>query len=167
MRYIRKIALIGILTALAIVLSVLEQYVPIQMIIPLPGIKLGISNVITLFALYKFDFKFAAIILFLRCSLVAMLFGTPVSWMMAISGGALALCGMWSLLKARRWVSLFGVSIAGAALHNVGQILCAVILMKSAHIVAYLPLLLCSSILTGSLVAVLTLGINRIYIKRH
>lgn len=167
MRLTKKVALSGVLTALAIVLSILEQYLPIQLIIPLPGIKLGIANVVTLFALMKLDFKYAAVILILRCCVVSLLFGTPVSWIMSICGGVCALCGMWLLYKLRGWFSLFGISVAGAALHNIGQIVCAMYLMQSLYVAAYLPLLLCSSFLTGFLVAVLTLGVTRIKIIKE
>lgn len=158
MSKVRKMSLIGILTALAVVLSVLEQYVPIQALLPLPGIKLGIANVVTLTALKQIDFKSALSILVVRCCIVALLFGTPVSLAMSLSGGVAALLVMYFLLKKSSLFSLFGVSITGAAFHNIGQVICASIVLQSHYVLAYLPILLISAFLTGTLIALLVGG---------
>lgn len=158
----RKLSYIGILTALAIVLAVLEHYIPLQAILPLPGLKLGIANVVTLTVLIKLDTKSALAILLIRCLLVALLFGTPVSLAMSFSGGILAFFGMVALLKAPKYFSLFGVSIIGAALHNTGQTLCAAVILQSGYVFVYLPALLLGSLLTGILIAVLCKGTLKI-----
>lgn len=161
----KKVAYVGILAALAIVLSVLEQYLPVQLLIPLPGIKLGVANIITLFALIRLDFKTALAILLVRCGVVALLFGTPVSLAMSLCGGVLSIGTMWLLLRAENLFSLCGASMAGAATHNMGQILCAVCVMQSGHVISYLPILLISAVITGILIAVPVYGVLRIIKK--
>ena len=163
----RKLSLIGVLAALAVVLSVLEQFVPVQALLPLPGVKLGIANVVTLTALKYLDFKSALSVLFIRCSIVALLFGNPVSFAMSICGGVFALLSMTFLAKKERHFSLFAVSIAGAAFHNIGQVLCACLILKSKYIIGYLPMLLMSSFLTGALIAVLAKGFLYYLYKNH
>ncbi len=162
MKTSKKIALIGVMTSLAVVLAVLEHFVPIQAVIPLPGIKLGIANVVLLTLLIKADFKVAFSVFVLRCAIVALLFGNPVSLAMSLSGGILAIGIMWLLLHYKNCFSLLGVSVAGATMHNIGQILCACIIMRSVHLIAYLPILLVAGILTGLLNAVLTQGVLQI-----
>ncbi len=167
MSKVRKVSLIGILSTLAVVLAVLEQYVPVQALLPLPGIKLGIANVVTLTALKYLDIKSALSILVVRCSIVALLFGTPVSFAMSMSGGIPALLVMALLLKKERYFSLYAVSIAGAAFHNIGQVLCACVIVRSRYVLGYLPLLLFSAILTGALIAVLANGCLYYLTKKH
>ena len=158
MNVARKISQIGILTSLAVVLAILEQYIPIHFILPLPGIKLGIANVVTLTVLKRIDLKCALLVLLLRCSVVALLFGTPVSFAMSLSGGLLSLIVMYFLLKNNKLFSIFGVSVAGAAGHNIGQVICAIFILRSVYVVAYLPILLLSSFLTGTLIGILAAG---------
>ncbi len=161
MKISKRISLIGLLSALAIVLSTLEQYVPLQAVVPLPGIKLGIANVITLFILSHFSYKEAMAVLLIRCAVVSMLFGNVTGLAMSLTGGILSLLVMTLLLRFNRLFTIFGVSIAGAACHNIGQILCAVVLLKNVYIAAYLPLLLLSSFVTGSLIAALFKIVNQ------
>lgn len=161
----KKVAFVGILAALAIVLSVLEQYVPVRLLIPLPGIKLGVANIVTLFALIRLDFKTTLAILLVRCGVVALLFGTPISFAMSLCGGMLAIGTMWLLLRTENLFSLYGVSVAGAAAHNIGQILCAVCVMQSGYVISYLPVLLISAVITGILIAVPVYGVLRVIKK--
>lgn len=151
----RKTAYIGLLTALAIVLALLEQFVPIGAVIPLPGIKLGIANVVTLLVLYLWNQKCAWTVALLRCTIVALLFGTPISFAMSVSGAVLSLIIMSFLIKYPKYFSWYGISIAGAAMHNIGQVICACFWMKNTALFAYLPFLLLASVLTGALIAVI------------
>lgn len=152
----RRITLYSIFTALGLTLSFLERLVPIELFIPLPGIKLGIANIVTLLALVLFGFKGALLILSARCVLAAALFGSLTSLWFSICGGFLALVVMSLCLKSR-WLSYVGVSIAGAAAHNTGQILAAAITMKSFYIFAYLPALLIASVVTGGIIGFVSL----------
>lgn len=165
MRISKKVSLVGVWAALAVVLAILEQYVPIHAVLPLPGIKLGIANVVSLVVLNKLDFKSALAILFIRCAIVSLLFGTPVSFLMSLSGGLFSLCVMCLLLKGKKFFSVYGVSVAGAACHNIGQVICAAFVLKSVYVVAYLPILLLSSFLTGTLIGVLAAGCLKVFDK--
>ena len=159
----KRITLYSIFIALGLALSVLESLVPVQLLVPLPGIKLGIANIITLLALSLFGFNSALIILVLRCILASALFGSLTSFLFSICGGVLAITIMTVLFKKCKMVSFIGISIAGAAAHNTGQIFAAAIAMKSFYIFAYLPILLIASIITGGIIGlVLTIIFDRI-----
>ena len=149
MKITKRVAMLGLLSALSIV------FVPITALIPLPGLKIGIANVITLFALCTLGGKDAFCVLLIRCLVSALLFGNPTGFAMSMSGGCLALLGMWTMLNFPRIFSRCGVSIAGAALHNTGQIICAAVWMKNLYVFCYLPLLLLASLLTGACIGAL------------
>lgn len=151
-----KITKCGVFTALAIIVSSLERLVPLQAVIPLPGIKLGLSNCVILFVLMKFGYFSALSILIIKCVIVSVLFSGITSLVFSLSGGILALTAMYLLLRFRSLFSICGVSVFGAAMHNVGQILAAALVLKSRYIFAYLPVLLLISVVTGLLTGVLS-----------
>lgn len=142
----------GILISMALALSVIEKWFPVSMLVPLPGIKLGLANVVTMFALFYYGFRSALTVTVLRCLLAAMFYGGVMSLALSLSGAALALFVM-ALLKLRhgRWFSLTGVSIGGAAAHNVGQVAMAALLMGNQAVFAYLSILLVTAVVTGIL----------------
>lgn len=146
----RRLARGALLTALALGLSYMERFIPLQMLVPLPGIKLGLANLVTLFALYFLGSRTALQILWVRC-LLGSLFGCGITaFFFSITGGLLALAVM---VLARRlpFLSIYGVSVCGAAAHHVGQILVAAVLLRSGYVFAYLPFLLLVAIGTGFL----------------
>lgn len=150
--YAQKTALSGVLTALALGLSYLEHLIPLDQIIFIPGIKLGLANLVTVFALYYLGVKLAFGILFCRCLIQTFLFGTLSSFLFSISGGVLALVGMWVIFHGYpNYFSLIGICIGGAALHHCGQIICAAFYFQSVWVISYLPPLLLLSIPTGCL----------------
>ena len=143
-----QLTLCALLIAVALVLSYMERFIPLQMLIPLPGIKLGLANIVTVMALYFFGAKQAFIILILRC-ILGSVFGGGISGLaFSLTGGLLAMTIM-SISRRFRIFSVYGVSILGAAAHNVGQISVAVFLMNSVYVVGYLPYLLTVSVFTG------------------
>lgn len=142
------IALCGVLTALALALSYMERFIPLQLLIPLPGVKLGLANIVTLIALYLLGTKEAFFILIPRCVLGAVFGGGITGLMFSLTGGVLAMVTM-ALTKKLPAFSVYGVSILGAAAHNVGQIGAAMVLMDSVYIGAYLPYLLIVALFTG------------------
>lgn len=150
----RKMVINGILISMAIVISYFERLIPLGVIIPLPGIKLGLANIVTLFALFYLGLQSAFFVTVIRCVVVSLLFGSLTSFVFSLSGGLLALLVMW-LLKFGYggFFSMIGVSVAGAAAHNTGQIVAASFMLKSAVVFGYLPLLLFSSLITGVLTA--------------
>ena len=143
-----NIALYSLLIALSLTLSFFEGYIPI----PLPGVKLGLANIITLFSLYTLGPIPSAIILLCRCILASFFSGSIISLLFSVSGGACALAIML-IFKCFQAFSIYGISIAGAAAHSVGQILIACILFSSVTAIYYLPALLISSLITGTITA--------------
>ena len=148
MKMTKKITLCGVLVALAMTLSYTERLIPLQILIPLPGIKLGLANIVTLIALYLLGTGSAYTILVLRCLLGAAFGGGISGLLFSLIGGILALTVM-SVARKIPCFSVYGVSILGAAAHNVGQITVAMLLMKSIYVGAYLPWLLVVALFTG------------------
>ena len=154
----KKIALCAVMIALALALSYTERFTPLQLIIPLPGIKLGLANVVTLVALYRLKDRYAFAILIPRCILGAVFGGGITGLLFSLTGGVLALLTM-SLAKKAPFFSVYGVSILGAAAHNVGQVFAAMVLLRSVYVGAYLPWLLITAIVTGLLTGAAGIGI--------
>lgn len=156
----KRIALCGMLTALALALSLMERMIPLEMLIPIPGVKLGLANVVTMFALLFLSPKEAYSILLCRVILASVFAGSVTQFLFSLIGGLFALTTTWLLLhKYNRWFSFYGISAASAAMHNFGQILAAMLVMQTVDVFAYLPLLLVSSIpmgmVTGTILEVL------------
>ncbi|MBP3720570.1 MAG: Gx transporter family protein [Clostridia bacterium] len=137
----KDLTLMGILTALALALSLVERMIPLELLIPLPGVKLGLANTVTLFALYRLSPAQAALILTARCLLTAAFSGNMTGLAFSMAGGLISL-GVMAAARHSRHLSVFGVSVLGAAGHNFGQILTARLLMNSPYIWGYLPYLL-------------------------
>ena len=144
----KRLTLCAILIALAMALSYTERFIPLQMIVPLPGVKLGLANIVTLIALYLMGPKAAFAILIPRCIFGAVFGGGITGLLFSLSGGILAMLTM-TLTRKLPVFSIYGVSILGAAAHNVGQIFAAMVLMHSVYIGAYLPYLLIVALFTG------------------
>ena len=146
----KKLALAAVLTALALGLSTLENLLPVSLLVPLPGIKLGLANIVTVFALYRLGAPFALAILVARCLLGAMFAGNVSALLFSLMGGVLAMLTM-IVLRRVRGLSVYGVSIAGAAAHNIGQICAAIVVLGGTAVLGYLPVLLGVSLITGTL----------------
>lgn len=146
---IKKIALFGLLVALALILSYIEILIPIPFWVP--GMKLGLANIVTLIALYKLGIRDAFFIAILRILLVSLLFGNAFSLAYSIAGGLLSLLVM-SLMKKGDRFSIAGVSIAGGVCHNIAQVGVAAVIMSTAELAYYLPVLLITGSITGLLI---------------
>ena len=163
----RRIALCGVLTALALALSLAERMIPIQLLIPIPGVKLGLANVVMMFALLFLKPRDAYAILLCRVCLAAIFAGSVTSFLFSLLGGMLALTTTWILLRWKdRTFTMFGISAAAAAMHDIGQIMAAILVMGTTDVLAYLPLLLVSAIpmglLTGAMIQVLSAHLKAI-----
>ncbi len=154
----RQIALAGVLVALAMVLSYVERLIPIPL--PVPGLKLGLPNLVTLYALYTRGFWPAISITIVRCVLVSLLFASPTQLAFSLLGGIFALCVM-AVCQKSRYLSVFGVSVSGAAAHHIGQVCAAVVVLSTTGVFTYLTFLLPASIPTGLLIAYVYLGISK------
>ena len=157
----KSIVLSAVLVSLALAFSYMERFIPLQMLIPLPGVKLGLANVVTLIALYLLGTKSAFAILILRCFLGSLFGGGITGFLFSITGGLLSMTVM-ALCKNAPLLSVYGVSILGAAAHNVGQILAAMVLMHSVYIGMYLSYLLVVALFTGFATGAACAGVLRI-----
>lgn len=151
----------AVLTALALALSVSEGLFPLTVLIPLPGFRLGLANLVTVYALCRLSVREAFYILAARCLLGALVGGNLMALAFSLTGGLLAL-GVMALLVGLPGLSLFGVSIAGAAAHNIGQILAAIVVLKSKAPLVYLPPLLLCALVTGAA----TGGVSILLVRR-
>ena len=148
----KRIASYGLLTALALVLAFVESQVPAFFAVP--GMKLGLTNVVVLFALYCMDEKSALLINVLRILLVAFLFGNGVSLLYSLAGGILSTLVMILLKKTGRF-HIITVSVAGGIFHNVGQILVAMLILETASLAYYLLILWFTGIGAGLVIGLI------------
>lgn len=154
----KNVALCGMMIALALALSYVERFIPVQLVIPLPGVKLGLANIVTLIVLYRMGAGTAVTVLIPRCILGAVFGGGITGLAFSLTGGLLAM-GVMILAKKASVFSVYGVSILGAAAHHVGQILAAMVLLRSVYVGTYLPWLLLAGIVTGILTAAAGAGV--------
>ena len=151
----RNIARCAGLVALALGLSTLEGLFPLSLLVPLPGVKLGLANIVTVFALYQLGAGAALAILLTRCLLGGLFAGNVSAMLFSLLGGVTAMLVMIALRHCRR-LSVYGVSVGGAAAHNIGQMAAACITLGSTMVLGYLPFLLAVSLVTGTLTGFVT-----------
>ena len=142
----KKVATLGLCIALSMVLSFIEHQIP--PLVAVPGVKVGLPNLVMVFMLYKIGWKETAIVSIVRVVLVSMIFGSVISMAYGLSGATLSLIGM-ILLQKTKLFSTVTVSVVGGVLHNVGQIAIACVIMGTGLLVSYLPVLLISGTIAG------------------
>ena len=145
----RRIAMAALLAALALIFSYVEAMIPSP--VAIPGVKLGVANLVILIALYQLDFKYAFAINLVRIVISGLLFSGVFGILYSLAGGMLSLIVMW-LLKKTNLFSIVGVSMAGGVTHNIGQILVASAVVSDLRMFAYLPVLMFSGIISGILI---------------
>lgn len=152
----QQLAAIGMLSALALVLSFLESLIPFQP--GLPGVKLGLANLVIVFALYRMNVHSALLINTVRILLAGLLFSGLFGLLYSAAGAAASLAAMTLLLQINRkreqagksiLFSIFGVSMTGGVFHNLGQLLVAILFLSSLNLIYYLPVMIISGIATG------------------
>lgn len=148
----KKIAEYGLMVALAMVLSYVEFLIPFS--VAVPGVKLGLANIVVIFALYRLGISQAFIISLLRVLLMSFMFGNIFALMYSLSGAILSLLIMITMKKTGRFTPL-GVGAAGGVAHNIGQVLCAMVLLETREFIYYLPLLLISGTITGIIIGLI------------
>ena len=141
-----RVAYFGVFTALALMFSYVETMIPIQF--GVPGIKLGLANIMIVIMLYKSSAKEALLLSIVRIMLSGFLFGNLSSILYSIAGGVLSL-GIMTLLKKQGSFSVIGVSVAGGVSHNVGQLIVAMLVVETYQVGYYFPVLLVAGVLTG------------------
>jgi len=147
-----KISRYGLLIALAFILSYVEALIPPP--VPIPGIKLGLANLVVLAGLYAMGVKEAFVLSFIRIILVGLTFGNMSTMLFSLAGGILSWLVL-ALLKQVKGFSQVGVSVAGGVSHNIGQIITAIFVTENINIIYYLPFLLLSGLITGAVIGVL------------
>lgn len=152
---IRRICIDAMLCVLAMMLSYLEAILPLNLLLPIPGFRLGLANVIivAVFCLFKPIDAFA--VLSVRILLMGLLFGSPTSLYFSAMGGIFSFAVLMFAKYLYKNCSFIGVSILCAAAHNTGQVIAAVTIFDAALITTYLPALLLASAIYGGIVGVL------------
>ncbi|WP_373899602.1 Gx transporter family protein [Haloimpatiens sp. FM7315] len=162
MRYkkpLNKIIFLSLMTAIALIIYVVESQIPVIF----PGIKLGLANVISLVVLITLGGKEALIVMFLRTLLGSMFTGSVSSFLFSIAGGLLSNVVMIIIYrKFRKHLSIESISIVGAIFHNIGQLLVAAFIVKDFRIYIYLPVLTISALATGYFI-----GLTGKFLSKH
>lgn len=154
----KNAALFGVMVALAFTFSYLESLIPFDF--GIPGVKLGLANLVVVVALYIMKPSQAFAISVIRILLASLTFGNVYSLAYSLCGGLLSFAVMLAFKKSK--LSVIGVSMLGGICHNVGQIVMAAIVMQTARIVYYLPVLLIAGLITGMLLGIVSKAvINR------
>lgn len=146
----KRLVSIGALTAVALTIFVIENQIP--PLVAIPGIKLGLSNIITLFALVIMGPKDAFTILVLRVTLGSIFSGQIMTLAYSMSGGILCLLAEIILVKLLPLENLWAVSVIGAVIHNITQIAVAALITMTAGVFFYLPYLIIAGIITGTFI---------------
>ena len=146
----KKLTILSLCTALAMIMSYVESLFPAFWV---PGVKVGLPNIIIIFILYRIGIKEAIAVSFARIFLNTLLFGNPLILIYSLAGGFLSIMSMIILKKSGKFSEL-GVSVIGGITHNVGQIIIAILIMETTQISLYLPVLVLTGILAGICVGI-------------
>lgn len=150
-----KVAYFGVFTALALIFSYVETLIPIQF--GIPGVKLGLANLIIVIALYRMKLSETYLLSIVRVLLAGFIFGNYFSIIYSLAGGILSLTVM-ALLRKKGGFSVIGVSIAGGVFHNIGQLIVASVIVETFSVMYYVPVLLIAGLVTGLLIGIASDG---------
>ena len=150
-RVAKRVSMYGILVALAFIASYIEVLIPFNFHVP--GMKLGLANIVVLSALYMGGAEAGITVSLIRIILVGLTCGNPYSAIYGLSGGILSFITMF-LLKQTDFFGVLGVSMAGGVMHNLGQLLCAMVLLRLPAVFSYLSYLMFIGIITGGLIGI-------------
>lgn len=145
----KRLTISALLVALAMIFSYIEVLIPFNF--GIPGIKLGLANLVVVVALYLLGTKQAFMISMVRIILVAFTFGSLAALLYSIAGGVLSFAVM-ALGRKVKGLSVMGVSVAGGVSHNIGQIIVAVLVVENMNLFFYVPVLMIAGIITGLLI---------------
>lgn len=159
----KHIAYLGLLLTLALILSYVESLIPI--FVSIPGVKLGLANLVVLVCLYAYPSKYAFLISLMRVILAGLLFGSMFSILYSLAGAFFSLLVMIFAKKVIK-MGVLGVSVLGGVFHNIGQLLVAMLVVSNYRIAYLFPYLLLSGIITGAVIGVTANGIIP-YLKKH
>ena len=148
-----KVAVFGVFTSLALILSYVELLIPINF--GIPGMKLGLANLLVVILLYKGCPRDALLLSVIRILLSGLIFGNMFSIFYSLGGGLVRLAVMVFLKKTGQF-TVAGISIGGGASHNVGQLLVAMFVVQTYQVGYYLPVLLIAGVITGAVIGILS-----------
>lgn len=154
----RRLALSAMFAALALIFSYVEAMIPVP--VPVPGIKLGIANLVIVMAIYKLGFRYAFTINCVRIVIAGLLFSGVFGMFYSFAGGILSILVMYLLYKTG-WFSMIGVSMAGGVAHNLGQLITASLIVSNIRMMSYFSILLFSGLFSGIAVGFLAALIYR------
>ena len=144
----KRLTKLALLTTVALIIFVVESYIPVP--VPIPGIKLGLANIITVYAAFTMTAADAVLILVCRIVLGSLFTGTAVSMIYSLGGGALCIAVTLLLSKILSDKQIWIASVCGAICHNIGQLVVAAVVMGTLAVFAYLPALMISAVVTGA-----------------
>lgn len=166
MKTTKKLTLLALFTTIALVIFTIESAIP--PIVPIPGVKLGLANIVTLILVINRMPREAAVVLFMRIALASIFAGQMVSFFFSILGGLFCLIAMYVTNRLLKGQLIWFTSIIGAIFHNAGQLLAAIITLQSLYVIYYMPFLLVSGIITGLFTGLCTYFLSkRIDIKKY
>ncbi len=149
----KKVAYLGMLIALAFVLSYVEVLLPLN--IGIPGAKIGLANIVTVVALYTIGAKNSLILSIVRVILVGLTFGNFAMMLYSAAGALLSFTMMYFGRRSKK-LSIMGVSVLGGVFHNVGQIIVAIFAMETSQLIYYLPVLVIIGTISGAVIGILS-----------
>ncbi|NLL04232.1 MAG: Gx transporter family protein [Clostridiaceae bacterium] len=156
----KRIVILSLMVAQALVLSLIESWIPLPS--PVPGVKLGLANIITVTVIIFYGFKDALSVVLVRCILSSIFGGGFTGFFFSMAGGILSTIVMYVLYsRGSKVFSIIGISIAGAVAHNIGQTIIASFVMKDVAIFMILPVLLISGVVMGFFVGLCSSFLER------
>ena len=159
----KRLSRMALLTAIALIVHFIEAQLP--PIVAIPGVKMGLSNVVTLVALLSIGWKDALCILLMRIVLSSLFAGAPMAMLYALAGGLLAFIAMFLLLKVLSARQIWAAGVVGAIAHNIGQMGVALLVTETPSILYYLPPLILAALATGFFTGLCAQYLNR-YLAR-
>lgn len=159
-----KVAYFGVFTALALIFSYVETLIPINF--GIPGVKLGLANLIIVIALYKMRLREVYLLSIVRVLLSGFIFGNYFSIIYSLAGGLLSLTVM-AVFKRKDGFSIMGISIAGGVFHNVGQLIVAMLVVETFSVAYYVPVLLIAGMITGLLIGIVSIEMLKRLVNVH
>ena len=154
----RRLTTSAMFATLALIFTYVEFLIPYS--VGVPGVKLGLANLVIIIALYKMDFKYAMSINLLRIALSGLLFSGVFAMMYSLCGGVISLIVMWGLKRTGKF-SMVGVSMAGGVAHNFGQLIIAAVVVSNIKMFVYFPVLVFSGIGAGICIGIVAYVLNK------
>lgn len=149
----KRLALSAILAAMAMMLSYIEALIPLP--VPVPGIKLGLANLVIIIAIYKLGFRYAFVINCVRIFTAGLLFTGLFGVIYSLAGGILSILIMYILYRTDLFGTV-GISMAGGVFHNLGQLITACLIMSNIRLMSYFPVLLFAGMISGILIGIVS-----------